>query len=443
MLISSFLKFSYFIYTSVCGLSMIEEKSILGATRMNELLERVYSIVNLDKIIDLISYELKKPVIVESADFFLLAYNSYYINHYDLANQQTIFSKKCPLPIFEKFMEYGVIHKLKTIDTPFRVNRIDEIGLNSRVVVSAKHKDTIMGYIWIQEIENPLTDKELEFLYQASLQVGKIIHSNNEQKRKSIEKAEELYKKAILNQFDTELEIRHGAGEAGVKLPAAFSVMVLQAPSEHIEDLKEDIQSYLNLKNDLNRVFVAQSRIVSIIGRSASGHSTASTASDVIAGILDHIPEDKRSSIFIGIGNEYSDVMSFHKSYLEALEVIKVSDLLGSQANIPYEFEKLGIYRYLDFIATKNKELNYVNKELQLLKEKDRDGKKEFLKTLEVYLLNDCKVKPASEQLFIHPNTLNYRMKKILEYTSLDLKDFPSKCQWLLDLMLMKKESGK
>ncbi|MGG3572534.1 PucR family transcriptional regulator [Bacillus gobiensis] len=408
---------------------------------MNELLERVYSILDLDKIIDLISFELKKPVIVESADFFLLAYNSYYINHYDLANQQTIFSKKCPLPIFEKFMEYGVIHKLKTIDTPFRVDRMEEIGLNPRVVVSAKHKDNIMGYIWIQEIETPMTESELEFLYHTSFQVGQIIHSNN--KQKSSKKGEELYKKAILNQFESELKIREEAVEAGVKLPVSFSVMVLQAPGEYIEDVKKDIQSYLNLKNDLNRVLIAQSRIVSIIGGSASGHSTESTALDVIAGILDHIPADQRSAIFIGIGNEYSDVMSFHRSYLEALEVIKAADLLGSQTNIPYEFEKLGIYRYLDFIATKNKELNYVNKELQLLKEKDRDGKKEFLKTLEVYLLNDCKIKPTSEQLFIHPNTLNYRMKKIMEYTSLDVKDFKSKCQWLLDLMLMKNESGK
>lgn len=60
---------------------------------MEELLERVFSFSDVDKLIDFISYELQKPVILESADFFLLAYNSYYINHFDSANQQTIFSK--------------------------------------------------------------------------------------------------------------------------------------------------------------------------------------------------------------------------------------------------------------------------------------------------------------------------------------------------------------
>lgn len=62
---------------------------------MEELLEQVVSLSNINEIIDFISGELKKPVILESADFFLLAYNSYYINHFDAANQQTIFSKKC------------------------------------------------------------------------------------------------------------------------------------------------------------------------------------------------------------------------------------------------------------------------------------------------------------------------------------------------------------
>lgn len=151
---------------------------------MEELLEQVVSLSNINEIIDFISGELKKPVILESADFFLLAYNSYYINHFDAANQQTIFSKKCPLPIFEKFVEEGIIDQLKTIPTPFRVKQIEEIGLNQRVVVSAKYKDEIMGYIWVQEIEDNLSDEELDFLYKASFHVGKIIYKKNASNKK-------------------------------------------------------------------------------------------------------------------------------------------------------------------------------------------------------------------------------------------------------------------
>lgn len=73
------------------------------------------------------------------------------------------------------------------------------------------------------------------------------------------------------------------------------------------------------------------------------------------------------------------------------------------------------------------------------MKEKDRESQTSFLKTLEVYLLNNCKLKPAAEQLFIHQNTLNYRMKQIFDMTSIDLSHFSQRCELFIELMLMKK----
>lgn len=67
------------------------------------------------------------------------------------------------MQIFERFLKDGVIEKLKTVPEPFRVEKIDSIGLNQRVVVSAKHKGEVMGYIWIQELDRNLTDEELDF----------------------------------------------------------------------------------------------------------------------------------------------------------------------------------------------------------------------------------------------------------------------------------------
>lgn len=80
-----------------------KDKKSIGEIGMEELLERVFSFTDIDKLIDFISYELQKPVILESADFFLLAYNSYYINHFDSANQQTIFSKNAPCRFLKGF----------------------------------------------------------------------------------------------------------------------------------------------------------------------------------------------------------------------------------------------------------------------------------------------------------------------------------------------------
>ncbi|MEC1650982.1 proline utilization transcriptional regulator PutR [Bacillus vallismortis] len=411
---------------------------------MEELLERVFSFSDVDKLIDFISYELQKPVILESADFFLLAYNSYYINHFDSANQQTIFSKKCPVQIFERFLKDGVIEKLKTEPEPFRVNKIESIGLNQRVVVSAKHKGDVMGYIWVQELDENLTEEELDFLYETSFHVGKIIYKTNKLKQEKEEQAEDLIKRAIYEQFTSEKELRREAERINTVLPSMFSVVILHAANgdgEAVEDLKENIRSYLNLRDKVSHVLTIDSNIVIVVASFSQKSSVSSAASEFINKLLTHFHFQKiPTPIYIGIGNEYDHLLKLGKSYTEALEVIKAAEITGNQENMPYEYAKLGIYRYLESIEQKNQFLEYENKDLALLKAKDQESSTELLKTLEIYLLNNCKTKPAAEQLFIHQNTLNYRIKQITEMTSINLSDFRTRCQLYLDLMLMKKK---
>ncbi|MFF0884207.1 PucR family transcriptional regulator, partial [Bacillus velezensis] len=354
---------------------------------MEELLERVFSFTDIDKLIDFISYELQKPVILESADFFLLAYNSYYINHFDSANQQTIFSKKCPVQIFERFLKDGVIEKLKTVPEPFRVEKIDSIGLNQRVVVSAKHKGEVMGYIWIQELDRNLTDEELDFLYETSFHVGKIIYKTNRLKQEKEERAEDLVKRAIFQQFSSEKEFRREAEKMNAVLPSVFSVVVLHAANgdgEAVEDVKENIKSYLNLRDKVSHVLTIDSNIVIVVASFSQKSSGTSAASEFIHKLLTHFHFQKiPTPIYIGIGNEYSSILKLGKSYIEALEVIKAAEITGNQENIPYEYSKLGIYRYLESIEEKNASLEYVNDDLALLKAKDRESSTELLKTLE------------------------------------------------------------
>lgn len=312
------------------------------------------------------------------------------------------------------------------------------------MVVSAKHKGEVMGYIWVQELDQNLTEEELDFLYETSFHVGKIIYKTNKLKQEKEEKAEDLIKRAIYQQFTTEKELRREAERINTVLPSMFSVVILHAANgdgEAVEDLKENIRSYLNLRDKVSHVLTIESNIVIVVASFSQKSSVSSAASEFINKLLTHFHFQKiPTPIYIGIGNEYDHLLKLGKSYTEALEVIKAAEITGNQENIPYEYAKLGIYRYLESIEQKNEFLEYENKDLALLKAKDQESSTELLKTLEIYLLNNCKTKPAAEQLFIHQNTLNYRIKQITEMTSIDLSDFRTRCQLYLDLMLMKKK---
>ena len=53
----------------------------------------------------------------------------------------------------------------------------------------------------------------------------------------------------------------------------------------------------------------------------------------------------------------------------------------------------------------------------------DRRGDTEYLKTLDVYLENNCNVTKTAQDLHLHRNTMMYRIERIQEILQMDIKN--------------------
>lgn len=400
-----------------------------------ELFDRVLSINDLDAVIDLLSFELERPVIVEDADYTLLAYNSHYIQHFDEANQQTIFTKKWTLPIYETFIEAGVVNKLKTYERPFTVEAMPEIGLNTRIVVSARHEGRIMGYIWIQQMEEPLTAEGLDLLYDISFHIGRLIYDIQKSKLKQEEKEERFYQNIFNGIYKTALDLDWGAKEFGVQLPEHFAVAAVELVEKDdkiLFNLQQVAQTSLQLEDKLHHVLIQGDILFIVLGGKRADAPIEALAREVIQRIRDYA-KDKEAAVRSGVGSIYSDPFELLKSANQAKEVIQAAKLTHRPLSLYYK--DLHICRYLQVIHDKNKEIGYESEAVRKIRELDPNGKKELLKTLEMYLLHNCKIKPTAAALFVHPNTVNYRINQINEAVELDLNDVMQKFQLLLDLM--------
>lgn len=60
-----------------------------------------------------------------------------------------------------------------------------------------------------------------------------------------------------------------------------------------------------------------------------------------------------------------------------------------------------------------------------------------LIQTLKQYLKNDGKIKETAEDLYIHPNTLHYRIKRIQAITGIDFADFEQRMMLYIDLLLL------
>lgn len=66
----------------------------------------------------------------------------------------------------------------------------------------------------------------------------------------------------------------------------------------------------------------------------------------------------------------------------------------------------------------------------------------QLLPTLSAFLKNDRDVQATASELFVHCNTLVYRLKKILEMCPLDLDDFNTRHRLLESILVMENYAG-
>lgn len=129
---------------------------------------------------------------------------------------------------------------------------------------------------------------------------------------------------------------------------------------------------------------------------------------------------EKRFNITLsqGIGNIHT-LQNVRKSYDEARYALILPRLIGSNQFIQ-EFNELGLYSLL-FSNDKDHLESYCYKTLAKLAEYDENNDTELINTLRELFSNNINWKITASKLFIHVNTLHYRVNKIEELLGIDI----------------------
>lgn len=153
------------------------------------------------------------------------------------------------------------------------------------------------------------------------------------------------------------------------------------------------------------------------------------------------LEEIKDISVSIGIGDYYNDLNKMKQSLKEAelaLKKIKITKLKNSIL----EYKNMGVYQLLFSIEDNESLKNYCKNTLNPIIKYDNINNSQLVETLELYLDENCNITTTSEKLFLHRNTLRYRVKKIEELLDLDLHDF-NQCIKLKIALEVKKIIGE
>ncbi len=130
----------------------------------------------------------------------------------------------------------------------------------------------------------------------------------------------------------------------------------------------------------------------------------------------------KKNCVRIGVSNSFKNIEGFVGHFDQAYAALELGQKLKSEETVCF-YENYQVFDLLSEIKNPEKLGRYCHPALALLRQYDHANNSQLYKTLCVYIENKCNIKQTSENLFIHRNSLVYRLDRITEICGLDLSD--------------------
>ena len=170
--------------------------------------------------------------------------------------------------------------------------------------------------------------------------------------------------------------------------------------------------------------------------------STSTTNEDlekIAQGVEDMLKNELFIKSVIGIGTVAEHLRELADAYKEAQTAIDVGKVFDTEKTI-INYENLGIGRLIYQLPTTLCEI-YLS---EVFKKNSIDSlDHETLFTINKFFENNLNVSETSRKLFVHRNTLVYRLEKIKKLTGLDLREFDHAIIFKVALMVRKYLSSR
>ena len=151
------------------------------------------------------------------------------------------------------------------------------------------------------------------------------------------------------------------------------------------------------------------------------------------------VAEERGVSTVIGIGTVVSHLRELADAYKEAQTAIEVGKVFDTEKSV-INYENLGIGRLIYQLPTTLCDI-FLS---EVFKKNSIDTlDHETLFTINKFFENNLNVSETSRKLFVHRNTLVYRLEKIKKLTGLDLRQFDHAIVFKVALMVRKYLSSR
>lgn len=204
-------------------------------------------------------------------------------------------------------------------------------------------------------------------------------------------------------------------------------------PQKRLESLCLDMDNHLqHRKYKKFACFYNENQLIAITGN-YSEEMMHSFTGDIHEYLSRYLPPRHQS--FISIGKCTRSIRCLYKSYHQALSIQNFMEKKKDGPDM-LAYSNMGIYKLLMGIEDNDILEEYYEKTILPLVEYDRKNNSDLADVLWVYLQNDGSVKETADKLFVHRNTINYKLNRIAEILDINLSSLNTRLQLTVGFML-------
>ena len=248
----------------------------------------------------------------------------------------------------------------------------------------------------------------------ARVELGRAVASQVAVGIKKVQVIEQLTEKNLIKDFFEELaggrprgDLEGRAARLGFDLDLPHVVLVAEPSDERLERALRAASpgSLFDRREDSLRAIVRLS------------HSNPQAVLERVRKIHGELAEP----ICIGISSVCRGQDAFSEGFAEAQQALMGTMVLRGEPAV-LSYEDLGAYKYLLRVAMEGGIRDATVDAVARLAEYDAQRGSQLVATLEEFLRRHGNISATSEALFVHPNTLRQRLRRIAELSGLDLR---------------------
>lgn len=379
---------------------------------------------SLEQIAELLNYYIENPVTIInlSENYQVTTPREHYLHMEEIANM----------------IKFPKIENKEVIDRDHNIIRT-WIDQTPYIIMPFQVESKLEGVILIEEKNRKINLKDFDCLAHAKSAFSiKILHLKIEKEFKERNRNDFvvnlLYRKQEENDI---LKIRRHAWELGIKLKENYILIAFIFPSKGPDQLYRIIADIRNSSRIRKNIIVSldkENHLIILLP--AEENKQNDIVKNEITNIIEEL-KDKNGGLRWASGiSQVHNILSLPEGYHQAIKSLYHGiDITGYGHNQFYD--DLGIYRLFSHPALRDEISCFVKGLLDPLMKYDTTHQSDLVETLRLFLENDGNYRKTAKAMYIHHNTVRYRIQIISQISNFDVYQGNIKIQYQVAYLLV------